>query len=478
MSQDHDDIVFDEIRYREPHKFRRPDRDRRWICASYEVPLPVDLPIFLDLKTADTIERHALRDTSVELGGILLGKECIDDLTGELFVWVTQSLEAKHYENTQASFTYTHDSWEEITRERDLAFPDLDIVGWYHTHPDFGVFLSSHDLFIHRNFFGQPLQLAYVVDPIRQTRNFFQWRDGRMEPVGGFWITAERGDRVRLARLVNDLENIAETPESAAISSSLGSSLTPRLEAELIAMLSRPNLGQQTAYRVDQTQTALLFSVLGAVAGIFGLGLVLWLNQLSTAVYQQTQTLTELERFNRETTDRQRILLDTALSDAPMGKSPDKFLEQYNRAAVERDQLRKLLADRTAINDTLGAQTKHLTESLESLKADQVKLKAQADDAKETTELRTKLDKLERENEEKTTKIEEYEKTLETAEGRKALELRQSYEWTWYAAVSGWGLSLILGLILLAGYAFLNRVEPEREAEPEPPSSIPPIQIN
>ena len=114
-------------------------------------------------------------------------------MTGEPFVWVTESLEAKHYENTQASFTYTHDSWEEITRERDAKHPDLDIVGWYHTHPDFGIFLSSHDLFIHHNFFDQPLQVAYVVDPIRQTRGFFQWRDGQMDQVGGFYLTARRG---------------------------------------------------------------------------------------------------------------------------------------------------------------------------------------------------------------------------------------------------------------------------------------------
>ena len=477
MSQDHEEIVFDEISYREPQKLRRPDRDRRWIGASYEVPLPLDLPIFLDLKTADAIERHALRDTSVELGGILLGKECLDDLTGEPFVWVTQSLEAKHYENTQASFTYTHDSWEEITRERDQAFPDLDIVGWYHTHPDFGVFLSSHDLFIHSNFFGQPLQLAYVVDPIRQTRNFFQWRDGRMEQVGGFWITAERGDRIRLARLVDDLENIPRTPESAAISEGLGTSLTPRLEAELIAMLSRPNIGQQAAYRVDTTQTALLFSVLGAVAGVFGLGLILWLNQLSNAVYQQSQSLTELVGDNRESADRQRILLDTALSENATGKSPEKFLEQYNRAAKERDQGRKLLADRTAIIDTLGAQTKQLTQTVESMKAEQIKLKALAADAKETPELRIRLGKLERDNEEKAAKLDEYEKTMETVEGSKALELRKSYDWTWYAAIAGWGLSLILGITIAAGYALLNRAEPEAEAEPLPPPTVPPIQI-
>src|SRR4029078_6272194 len=127
-----------------------------------------DLPIFLDHTTADAIERHALRDTSVELGGSLLGRECLADQTGQPFVWITEALEAKHYENTQASFTYTHDSWQEITRGRARLHPDLDIVGWYHPPPDFGIFLSGHDPFIHQNFFDQALQVAYVVDPIRQ----------------------------------------------------------------------------------------------------------------------------------------------------------------------------------------------------------------------------------------------------------------------------------------------------------------------
>ena len=118
-----DEIIFGEMKVREPERRLRPDRDRKFACLAYEVPGPIDLPIFLDRRTADAIERHALRDTSVELGGILLGKECLDRQTGQPFVWVTQSLEAKHYANTQASFTYTHDSWEEITRERDQLYP-------------------------------------------------------------------------------------------------------------------------------------------------------------------------------------------------------------------------------------------------------------------------------------------------------------------------------------------------------------------
>src|SRR5262249_42380682 len=114
-----DEIVFGDMKVREPERRLRPDRDRRFACLAYEIPAPVDLPIFPERRAADAIERHALSDPSVELGGILLGKECLDQTTGQPFVWVSQSLEAKHYANTQASFTYTHESWEEITRQRD-----------------------------------------------------------------------------------------------------------------------------------------------------------------------------------------------------------------------------------------------------------------------------------------------------------------------------------------------------------------------
>ena len=54
--------------------------------------------------------------------------------------------------------------------------------------------------------------------PIQQTRGFFQWRDGGMAQVQGFYLTADRGDRIALARLVNDLENLPnpEGPGGAA----------------------------------------------------------------------------------------------------------------------------------------------------------------------------------------------------------------------------------------------------------------------
>ncbi|MGE5754186.1 MAG: Mov34/MPN/PAD-1 family protein, partial [Planctomycetaceae bacterium] len=341
-----EEIVFGDVRFREPERRRRPDRDRKWVCLAYELPGPGDLPIFLDRRPADAIERHALRDTSVELGGILLGKECVDDRTGEPFVWIAKSLEAKHYENTQASFTYTHDSWQEITRERDRLHPDLDIVGWYHTHPDFGIFLSSHDLFIHRHFFAQPLQVAYVLDPIRQTRGFFRWREGRLDQVGGFYLTADRSDRVALARQVNDLENIPNTEGGGGI-------LSPHLEAELIAMLTRPAPHHVTT--VDRIQTTALFGLIGALVGALGVAGVLWLHHLGNRVQEQSIALQELGKNVERSSAAQRLALDTLLDQASGGQ-PDKFVEKYDKTVRALDESRRSLNNQKTINDTLGAR--------------------------------------------------------------------------------------------------------------------------
>jgi len=74
-------------------------------------------------------------------------------------------VKARHYVNSAASFRFTHDTWSAISRECEQRFNDKLRVGWHHTHPGYGVFLSSMDQFIHRHFFNLPWMVALVVDP-------------------------------------------------------------------------------------------------------------------------------------------------------------------------------------------------------------------------------------------------------------------------------------------------------------------------
>jgi proteasome lid subunit RPN8/RPN11 len=458
-----DDIVFGEIRVREPERRQRPDRDRQVACLAYEVPGPADLPIFLDRRTADAIERHALSDTSVELGGILLGKECLDAATGLPFVWITQSLEAKHYANTQASFTYTHDSWEEITRERDRLHPDSDIVGWYHTHPSFGIFLSHHDLFIHQNFFAQPLQVAYVIDPINQSRGFFQWRDGGLAQVSGYYVTAARGDRVALARLVNDLEK-HPNPEGGG-----GGTFSPRLEAELIKMLTRTT-HSPVASPAEKLQIAAVFSMLGAFLSVLAVALAWWLYQLQGQIQDQNESFRALASSVVQLGDNQRLAIDTLLQKGG-GEKPANFNELYSKAAQDRDELKRTLEVQRSMNEVLGTDIRDLkaraVEQTAKLEDTQKSLERYKKDALETPKLRENLAALKESDDEKQRQLDELTPLRQTTDGKKALELQRELVRTRYAAYIGWGCSALFAAALVAAF-FYYKPFTEVASEPEP----------
>jgi proteasome lid subunit RPN8/RPN11 len=452
-----DDIVFGEMKVREPERCTRPDRDRKYACMAYEVPAPIDLPIFLDRRTADTIERHALSDTSVELGGILLGKECVDPATGQPFVWITQSLEAKHYANTQASFTYTHDSWEEITRERDQLHPDCDIVGWYHTHPSFGIFLSHHDVFIHQHFFAQPLQVAYVVDPINQSRGFFQWRDGGLTQVGGYYLMADRGDRVALARLANDLEKLPN-PEGGG-----GGSFSPRLEAELIKMLTRPAQVHSTS-PAERLQLATAFGMLGTLLGIVGVVLALWLYQLQARLQEQNESMDAVARSVQQLGDGQRLAIDTLIRKIGNDK-PEDFVAQYNKAAKERDEAVHLLDVQRSMSERLGDDAKAFADKLQSTQKELAQAKL---DAKAVPDLRKRISSLEDSNDSKQRDLDHVAPIFGYKEGEVAVkDLLNDLHRTRYLAYFGWGISALLAAGLAAAFFFYKPTLSE-EAAPDP----------
>ena len=130
--------------------------------------------------------------------------------TAKPFVVVTDTLRAEHYESTKGSFKFTHDTWETDHPASATSFRRrLQMVGWYHTHPDWGVFLSGMDMFICDNFFNKPLDVAYVIDPCRQERSFFQWTGDprqRKRPVSAFYVIASRHRQAEVEQFVRELE--------------------------------------------------------------------------------------------------------------------------------------------------------------------------------------------------------------------------------------------------------------------------------
>ncbi len=124
---------------------------------------------------------HAATNLERELGGFLLGGVFEDR---EIYVELRGFVPAALTASSATSVTFTHDTWAAMTREAEERFPGAVVLGWMHTHPGLGVFLSAQDLFIHRHFFSQPWQIALVVDPIRRELGFFEWSGEQVVDCG------------------------------------------------------------------------------------------------------------------------------------------------------------------------------------------------------------------------------------------------------------------------------------------------------
>jgi proteasome lid subunit RPN8/RPN11 len=133
--------------------------------------------ILLDESALRAMQAHALSSLDREVAGVMVGHRPEKQPDGRYVVHVIDSIVAKHTVMQGASVTYTPESWRYMNDTLWERYPDESavMVGWYHTHPGFGIFLSGMDLFIHQNFFTQIWHVAYVLDPRARTSGFFSW---------------------------------------------------------------------------------------------------------------------------------------------------------------------------------------------------------------------------------------------------------------------------------------------------------------
>jgi proteasome lid subunit RPN8/RPN11 len=129
----------------------------------------------------EAIHAHGRSITDIEICGFLVGN-VFHDASGP-FLHVVGSIEGRHATHHAAQVTFTSATWDYAHEVLERDHPGERIVGWYHTHPDFGVFLSGMDLFIQDNFFNLPWQVALVYDPVRGDEGVFVWRNAASERV-------------------------------------------------------------------------------------------------------------------------------------------------------------------------------------------------------------------------------------------------------------------------------------------------------
>lgn len=228
-----------------------------WPIKWYGEPDRADVCVYCTQSVLQAVQRHARDNSSREIGGILLGEVMTAD--GYIYVVVNRYLRAKDVGDRQSGrshFNFSPEVWADLHRRIDNheEYRDRQIVGWFHSHPGHGIFLSADpmnssadtpisDEFIHTRFFNKPWHIAFVYDPILHQGGFFVWQHQIITRAPGFVEIQDIDSQKSLVTwnepLTHQVPSLAEgsSPESNARWHHILTSASTLLIAGAIALL-------------------------------------------------------------------------------------------------------------------------------------------------------------------------------------------------------------------------------------------------
>ena len=135
-------------------------------AALHQCP-PGKLRVVIPQSVLSGIVDH-LQQQNVEMGGLLIGR--VFDGASDRTVKLDASVASEEFVGTGVSLTMGTAVWD---KARGLQGPGQSVVGWYHSHPNLGVFFSGTDRRTQAAFFREDHAIGLVVDPIRHQRMWF-----------------------------------------------------------------------------------------------------------------------------------------------------------------------------------------------------------------------------------------------------------------------------------------------------------------
>ncbi|MFL6216867.1 MAG: Mov34/MPN/PAD-1 family protein [Blastocatellia bacterium] len=218
----------------------------------------VALRVAVEREPFAELTAHAKESLDREVCGVLVGDVCEDDEGPFLHIKaIIRGLAAKQ---GSTHVTYTQETWNQIHEAMETRYPKMQIVGWYHSHPGYGVEFSEMDTFIQKNFFSAPSQIGLVTDPLGGQLGVCINADDRIKYIGQIWVDGR--------------EQKCFVPQSAQAAAGSSTVASRAADERLEAVEHRLN---QTLQALDELRTtiyrfALTLGMMVGVGVILGIG--------------------------------------------------------------------------------------------------------------------------------------------------------------------------------------------------------------
>ncbi len=166
------------IQWQESSEFEPQVGDLAEFCRQNHIrlvvePLEGQLLVLVDENALESLHAWLDNETTREHGGVLVGRPWVDRETGRPYIVIHAAPPALDSEGSSVHLQFTPETWAFISGMIDADFPDQMIVGWYHSHPGLGVFMSGTDRATQRAFYHHPWNVAIVADPIARSTGWF-----------------------------------------------------------------------------------------------------------------------------------------------------------------------------------------------------------------------------------------------------------------------------------------------------------------
>ncbi len=153
-------------------------------------PTKGSLEVYMHYAVHAAIWQHSRLEKESELGGALIG--CYGQYKGQSFLLITDVLhQPLSFSNDPTMIRFTNRFYSALHEHMEKGLrknPNLLQLGLYHTHPDYGVFLSHTDEVTFKGVFKGVHQIALVVDPIRGEDGIFHWEGKELSKRTAFQL--------------------------------------------------------------------------------------------------------------------------------------------------------------------------------------------------------------------------------------------------------------------------------------------------
>jgi len=135
------------------------------------------LRIYVEDYVFTFIHQFTQSSSAREKLGILVGRYIESETEPTLFI--SGAIESKHTVQSPGGVEFSQNSTDYHTEMLDKYFPGLGIVGWVHSQPGYGTYLSNKNYSYHRENFIEPHQVFFVTDPAQRMDAFYLYNEDK-----------------------------------------------------------------------------------------------------------------------------------------------------------------------------------------------------------------------------------------------------------------------------------------------------------